>query len=68
MAERIPEQPSPTTLPVLAGLGGFDPAPEHLSTLWPAVRTFHAAASRLRELDLSQVEPAVVYRPAGGEV
>jgi hypothetical protein len=33
----------------------------------PQVERFHAGAARLRDLDLSQVEPVLVYRPKGGE-
>ncbi|MHB1133285.1 MAG: hypothetical protein ACYC4L_13000 [Chloroflexota bacterium] len=67
MPKHVPTQPDSETLLVLAKLGGIQDDPEHLAVLWPAVQTFHAAAARLRELDLSNTEPALVYHVTGGQ-
>jgi hypothetical protein len=52
-------------LPCLARAAGIDPSPEHLAFVGPQVLAFHAIASRLRELDLSSVQPTVIYRQQG---
>ncbi|MCL4466066.1 MAG: hypothetical protein M1401_04380 [Chloroflexi bacterium] len=52
-------------LPCLARMVGLDPSSEHFAFIGPQILAFHAAAARLRELDLRGVEPTVIYRPQG---
>jgi len=59
-------QPGPAELQVLARLGGIEAAPEHLAAIGPAIEGFYASVARLRELDLRDVEPAVIFRARQG--
>lgn len=66
MDEHEPLQPGPAELSVLARLGGIEATPEHLAAIGAAVEGFYASVARLRELDLHEVGPALVFRARQG--
>jgi hypothetical protein len=61
MAESSSSQVTPSTIEELAGVAGLPLSPERRAGLAPLMQTLIEAVRAMDALDLSEVEPAIVF-------